>query len=80
MSRLRAPSMVELTAILRDMPDGPERARVEEWYWAKAVDHYGVRRARWYREEYEWLRAQRRREEILADLHEIAGTARRPAA
>lgn len=60
MSRpVRPPTTTELAALIRDLPDGPERTRLEEWYWAKAIDEYGVRRAGWYRHEYEWLRARR---------------------
>ena len=57
-------TMAELAALLRSLPDGPERSRIEGWYWAKAIDHYGEQLARWYRQEYEWLRAHRRASEI----------------
>ena len=53
------PTTAELVVALRRLPDGPERARVEGWYWALAIEQYGPVWARWYREEYEWLRAQR---------------------
>lgn len=53
------PTMGELVVILRSLDDGPQRAQVEEWYWALAIERHGPRRARWYREEYEWLRAHR---------------------
>lgn len=56
----RALTMAELVLLLRKLPDGSERSRIEEWYWAKAIDRYGERRAHWYRDEYEWLRANRR--------------------
>lgn len=62
MSRLavrRAPTMPELVVMLSGMPDGPDRARVEEWYWCLAIEKHGLRRAGWYRAEYEWLRAHR---------------------
>jgi hypothetical protein len=54
---LGAPTTTEIVYALRRLPDGPERARLTEWYWALAIERYGPQRARWYREEYEWLRA-----------------------
>jgi hypothetical protein len=54
---VRPPTMAELVVILRDVPDGPERAQLEDAYWAKATHRYGIPRARHYRWEYEWLRA-----------------------
>lgn len=63
----RAPTMAELVVLMRDLPDGPERRRVEGWYWAKAIDRFGVRRARWHREEYEWLRANRRGSKVAQE-------------
>jgi len=48
----------ELVVALRGA-DGAVRTQLEEWWWALAVEKHGARRARWYREEYEWLRAHR---------------------
>ena len=56
---LRPPTRPELVRFIRAEPDGPRRSQLEDWYWAKAVDRYGKRRAAAYRWEYEWLRAHR---------------------
>jgi hypothetical protein len=58
MSELRAPTMAELTVMLRDLPDGPRRTRLEGWYWALAIEQYGADRAHAYEREYRWLRAE----------------------
>jgi len=55
---VRAPTLAELVALIRSEADAGRRAQLEAWYWAKETDRVGVRRARWYREEYEWLRSQ----------------------
>lgn len=56
---LGEPTTAELVVALRHLPDGPVRAQLEEWYWALAIEQHGPRRARWYREDYAWLRAHR---------------------
>lgn len=59
--KLRPPTMAELAVMIRQEHDPDRRARLLDWYWAKAVDEYGARVARWHRQEYEWLDAQRAR-------------------
>jgi hypothetical protein len=56
---LGVPTMAELVVALRGLPDGPQRARLEGWYWALADEKHGPLRARWYREELAWLRTHR---------------------
>lgn len=55
---LRAPTMPEVVGMLADMADGPGRARLEDWYWALAIEKHGPRRAGWFRAEYRWLRSR----------------------
>lgn len=57
---LDKPTIEEIAVALRDPRlDESDRAQFESWYWALADERHGPRRARWYREDYEWLRAQR---------------------
>jgi hypothetical protein len=49
----------EIVVILRDLDDGPERTRLEGWYWALITEECGTRKADSWRKEYEWLRAHR---------------------
>jgi len=56
---VEATTAADLVVVLRDLADGPGRARLEEWYWALAAEAHGPTRAARYREEYEWLRAHR---------------------
>jgi hypothetical protein len=49
----------EIVVRLRDTHDGPERAQLEEWYWALVGEEVGLRKAASWRKEYEWLRAHR---------------------
>lgn len=49
----------EIVVRLRTLPDGPERTKLEGWYWALVGEECGLRWAKWWREEYEWLRARR---------------------
>lgn len=57
---VRPPTLLELVEMIRSLPDGPERSRLEGWYWAKVCDRHGARRAAHYRWEYTWLRRARR--------------------
>lgn len=50
---------MDIEKLVKDIqaePDGPRRRQLEERYWALAVEKHGPTRARWYRDEYEWLR------------------------
>lgn len=52
------PTLTELVVALRDLPEGPQRHQLEDWYWAFALERHGpVRDSHW--KEYEWLRAHR---------------------
>lgn len=58
---LRAPTMAELADLIRREGDDERRARLIDWYWAKAVDEHGARLAQWHRLEYDWLVAHQTR-------------------
>lgn len=51
-----APPMAEHAALIQAIPDGPWRDQLLDWYRARNVTRFGAARARWYREEYEWIR------------------------
>ncbi len=53
------PTLAALVVALRHTPNGPARTQAERWYWALAADKHGSVRARWHREELEWLRTHR---------------------
>jgi len=53
------PTIAEMVVALRALPDGADRTQLLEWYWALAAEKHGPVRARWYRDEYEWLRRNR---------------------
>lgn len=53
------PAMAEMVVALRSLPDGPDKSKLLEWYWALAAEEHGPVRAGWYRDEYEWLRGNR---------------------
>ena len=67
MTVLRAPTLAELVVMIRDEPDERRRARLEEWYWAKGVDHHGTLLNHWYREEHGWLVERQRRLAAMRD-------------
>lgn len=58
---VRPPTTAELVVMIREEHDERRRAQLLDWYWAKAADEHGVLYAHWYREEYDWLVAQRAR-------------------
>lgn len=61
---LGQPTAPELAVAIRNLPDGPERAQLESWYWALVAEHHGggdrgEATAKHFRAEYEWLRSRR---------------------
>ncbi len=51
-------SMADLVRLIQSA-DGAERDRLLGWYHARNIRRFGEERARWYREEYEWLKTRR---------------------
>jgi hypothetical protein len=52
------PTAVELAVAIRRLPAGPERSKLEEWYWALVAEDQGEAMAKQWRAEYEWLRSK----------------------
>lgn len=67
MTAFRAPTMAELVVMIRDEPNEATRARLLDWYWAKAAARDGILLAHWHRREYEWLVDRRRLEAERVD-------------
>lgn len=54
------PTLAEMAVQIIVLPeDDPDRARLEENYWAAVAFDHGIERMNHWRREYQWLRGQR---------------------
>lgn len=51
-------NLAPLAALIQSETDMTRRAWLEDRYWALAGSLHGEQKARWYRQESEWLRAR----------------------